>query len=220
MNLGLRFIFWWVRCVHTCTLYFPGIPTETHHFGQSSANVEKLNFTPGCDSLNTVWTYFGLHRITLFHFLIIHPSTFTEMCLFLDIANIVTNFKEQNNWEAYNHTDGEEIPCLLWNLKVLYCGHKHPLLVLILSQMHQVHTFPPYFTLIELCHSWFGLIFGRSPFLCFRCSNNAVFCKYLTCFFTDVLLFQKYYNLSVCYSCLEPDSVSSLTNLNLSAVEV
>jgi hypothetical protein len=52
---------------------------------------------------------------------------------------------KQSPEEANNHTTNQEIPHLLWNLKVQYYVCKSLLLVPILSQMNPVHTFPPCF---------------------------------------------------------------------------
>jgi len=48
--------------------------------------------------------------------------------------------------EANNHLASQEILRLLWNLKIHYRSNKIPSLVLVLSQMNPIHTFPPSFT--------------------------------------------------------------------------
>jgi hypothetical protein len=48
-------------------------------------------------------------------------------------------------WESNSHSANQENLRLLWNPKVRYRVHKSPSLVPVLSQMHPVHTFPPYF---------------------------------------------------------------------------
>jgi len=49
------------------------------------------------------------------------------------------------SWEANSHSVSQEIPHLLWYLMVHYHVHKSPPLFPILSQMHPLHTFTPYF---------------------------------------------------------------------------
>jgi len=47
---------------------------------------------------------------------------------------------ESHSSEANSHSSSQEIPCFSWNTEVYYHFHKSRL-----SQMHSVHTFPPYF---------------------------------------------------------------------------
>jgi hypothetical protein len=56
---------------------------------------------------------------------------------------------ERSPWETYSHSASQEIPCLLWNLKVHYRVHNSPPLVPILSHMHQVDNFPHNFPKIH-----------------------------------------------------------------------
>jgi hypothetical protein len=61
-----------------------------------------------------------------------------------------TNFMEQSpSWEANSCTASQDIPCLLWKPKVHYRVENSQPLAPILSQMHAVHTFPPYFPKIH-----------------------------------------------------------------------
>jgi hypothetical protein len=51
--------------------------------------------------------------------------------------------KGSPSWEADSHSAIQEISRLQWNTKVHYRGYMSPPLILILSQMHPVHTLPP-----------------------------------------------------------------------------
>jgi hypothetical protein len=68
----------------------------------------------------------------------------------MSIHNQPTNPMEQSPpWEADSHSASQDIPHLLWNLKVHYRLHNSPPLVPNLSQMNPVHSFPPYFPRIH-----------------------------------------------------------------------
>jgi len=58
--------------------------------------------------------------------------------------------EQSPSWEADSHLASQKIPHLLWNPKVHYRVHNSPSMVPILSQMHPVHTFPPYFP--KICY--------------------------------------------------------------------
>jgi len=66
--------------------------------------------------------------------------------------------KQSPSWEANSHSASQEILHLLWNLKVHYCVHNSLPLFPILSQMHSVHTLPPYFPKI-----YFTIILPSTP---------------------------------------------------------
>jgi hypothetical protein len=51
--------------------------------------------------------------------------------------------------EKITVTHSQEIPCLLWNMKVCYRVYKSLPLIPILNQMYPVHIFPLYFPTIN-----------------------------------------------------------------------
>jgi hypothetical protein len=57
--------------------------------------------------------------------------------------------EQSPSWEADSHSASQEIPLLLWSLKVLYRVYKSSSPVPILSHENPVHTFPPYFPKIS-----------------------------------------------------------------------
>jgi len=76
--------------------------------------------------------------------------TYTLLLFFFKIIYKLTNSMEHSpSWEANSYSGSQEIPCLLWNLRVHYCVHSSLLRVHILSQMNPVHTFPLSFPKIQ-----------------------------------------------------------------------
>jgi hypothetical protein len=59
---------------------------------------------------------------------------------------------QNSSWEANGHSASQEIQYILRNSQVQYTVHKSLSLIPIVSQMHAVHTFPPYFPKI---HSYY-----------------------------------------------------------------
>jgi hypothetical protein len=55
---------------------------------------------------------------------------------------MITNFMEQSSLGSNSHSDSQQMPHILWNLKAHYHVHRSLPLACILSQMNPVHTFP------------------------------------------------------------------------------
>jgi len=55
----------------------------------------------------------------------------------------ITNSVKQSLWGANSHSGSQEIPSLLWNLRVHYCVNKSLALVSILSQLNPIHILTP-----------------------------------------------------------------------------
>jgi hypothetical protein len=60
------------------------------------------------------------------------------------------SMQQSPSWEANWFSASQEIPCILWNLKVHYCIYKCPPPVPILSQVNSVHAPPSHFLKIHL----------------------------------------------------------------------
>jgi hypothetical protein len=96
---------------------------------------------------------------------------------------------EYSLWKTGDHSSGQEILQLLWNLKVHYCVHKSPSFVAILSWIDPAHVLMPYFlkkSWDPIYHCLFHLCLGLPRILPFRASDqNLVFMYHL--FHPDVM---------------------------------
>jgi hypothetical protein len=59
------------------------------------------------------------------------------------------------SWEDPSYADTQELPSILWNLKVHYRVHKSPPLVPILSEIDPVHTTQSYLSKIFTLYIWY-----------------------------------------------------------------
>jgi len=94
----------------------------------------------------TLWSYprdacitrssVTVHKIVLF------GATWPK--IWQNPSYLLTYFTEQSSWEANWFSASQEIPRILWNLKVHYRIHKCPPPFPILSQLDPVHTLSSY----------------------------------------------------------------------------
>jgi hypothetical protein len=72
------------------------------------------------------------------------------------------SMQQSLSWEANQFSASQEIPRILWNMKVHYLTHKRPPTVPILSQLDPVHTPTSHFSILS-SHLCLGLPSGLFP---------------------------------------------------------
>jgi hypothetical protein len=126
-------------------------------------------------------------------------------------AFFVSPMEQMPCWEANSHSPVQEIPRHICNPKVHYYRvHKGSLLVPVLSQVHPVHNFPPYFPKIHSNIVFLSTATSSEWSLPFRFSGDNCVC---TCHLPMRATFPPISSSSC--SLLQPLATSSLLGPNI-----